>query len=54
MKKRLRKKLSKRKCLSCGTEGGVLSHHKLKTGRWVSGKLTCFYCDKGIQRYIVV
>ena len=50
MKKRLRKKLGKRKCLKCGSEGGVREWYRLASGRLVMTKLTCFYCDLGVPR----
>lgn len=46
MKKRLKKKLAKEKCLKCGSEDGVAGWRKLKSGRWVSTALACFNCGE--------
>ena len=45
MRKRLRKKIAKEKCLKCGDGSGVCSWRKLKTGRYVSSRVYCFNCD---------
>lgn len=46
MKKRLKKKLAKNRCLKCGSEDGVVGWNQLKSGRWVSTELFCLDCNK--------
>ena len=50
MRKRVAKKVSKYRCLKCGSYDGCRSYKELKNGRLVVGKLYCMYCDMGMPR----
>jgi len=52
MRKRLKKKLGKEKCLKCNRQVGIRAYYELKTGRGVWGPFKCVYCDLGYEERI--
>jgi hypothetical protein len=50
MRKRLKKKVGKYRCLKCGSEDGVWQWFNFSTRKMIPSRLYCLYCDLGEKR----